>query len=539
MKIAQGLSKIVSNVRGGISRFSTAFVLTFLIFAVTTYSIISDCDTHVVSRILYSLSMALIISVLFRLISEKVGRFFYVSHISGAAAFVSNYIILTYAKPIEEYYQMCYFGIIIAAVCVITALLFTDENSELLIPYIVKNSIFTVLVAAILSAGVSLCLWAFNVLLLSSDNFYKTYEIALAFIWFVIFANMFLAYLPKKGEVLTIPKVFKTIVAYVALPVYILLMAVLYAYLIKILITRNMPVGQINWFASYASLFFVFFVFNVRQYSDKFTKTFTGLIGYFIIPVVIMQLAAIYQRVSAYGLTTPRSISLILVLISIIFALYSIFGRKLEHVFRIIAVIVLAVTVIPKINVIDLPKQSQTVILETALKKYSMLDDSGNIVPIKSADIPDSDKNKILSSFGYLRSAAGEVPKCVKNTEGGYDPEKLFGFEYPNMTDSDTEYLSYSSKLQATADISEFKTLVKISSSSEVYEYSVNSEKRVFDCAGLLNILRETYGSNSDVTDMVRIDENTYFLVDDAYADYDISEKKFLSVYVNGILFIK
>ena len=285
------------------------------------------------------------------------------------------------------------------------------------------------------------------------------------------------------------------------------------------------------------SPFFVFFVFNVRQCDEKLPKVFSKLIGYFIIPVVIMQLVAIYERIFAYGLTTPRIVSMILVGISIIFAVFSIFRKRLEHVILITGVVILVFTLVPKINIIEMPKKSQLDILEKYLIKNEMLVD-GEIVA--NPDVDDKDKERILSAYSYLRfNAAGEMPDWLEKTKKLNIQDVLgFGNYYDRNLNISCRYSSCE-----FVDVSEYTKMYKrnIDSDREFMNITFDIEGKTYsyDAFELAKELYETYGTDSDNVKPVELDENTTMYIENSLINFngDLSKLEYFDL--NTYILIK
>ena len=58
------------------------------------------------------------------------------------------------------------------------------------------------------------------------------------------------------------------------LPAALLLLAILYVYLGKIVVTGSMPSGKLNWFGSVALASYVFFWLSLRGSSNRFFRLF-------------------------------------------------------------------------------------------------------------------------------------------------------------------------------------------------------------------------------------------------------------------------
>ena len=534
MKIKNTIAGFLSKVKTGASRFVSVFIMSTIMFLLLSYDIVASTDSDFIYNLSYSLGLGAFFAVLLVLIAEykclkKLLQLLCIIPVAICFWVVSS---MGYSN---DFFLMGYWGIILALVCFILYLLFTRDNSKTLIPFIVKNFFFSVSVSTILSMGVSLCLAAFDTLIFNFD--YEIYVVANLFVWIVLFTNLFLAYLPKREDEIALPKIFKIIVVNVALPVYILLMLILYVYLLKIVVTGKMPVGQINWFASFASLFFVFFVFNVRQCDEKLPKIFTKLIGYFIIPVVIMQLVAIYERISAYGLTTPRIVSLILVGISIIFAVFSIFRKRLEYVILITGVVVLVFTLVPKINIIEMPKKSQLDILERYLVKNEMLS-NGEI--ITNPDVDEKDKERIVSAYRYLKyEAAGKMPDWFENSRDK-DIQEVLGFD--NYYDRNMHISCHYSSGEFV-DVSEYTKMYKRNLSFDREDMKINfdieGKTYSYDAFEIAKEMYETYGTNNDNIKPVELDENTTMYIENAWFDFSNEFSKLEYFDLNTYILIK
>jgi hypothetical protein len=283
---------------------------------------------------------------------------------------------------------------------------------------------------------------------------------------------------------------------YVALPVYLLLIAILCAYLGKVLVTFSFPSGRINWFASFASLFFVFFVFGLRQYrhENKFAAVFVKYGGYALMPIIAVQFMAIHIRLANYGLTAPRYVSVVLNGIAFLFAAVSLVkdGRFIKYMLPVLAAAALALTLTP-LNLFDVPARDQAARLTAALERNGMLVD-GEIIP--KSDIPEEDKISITSAYEYLRyNHAGERHAFVKET--GF--EETYGFKQRHEIDSDEElisrprYFSYYSPLKLF-DISGYRTIYEVNNNGTAPETPVEHE---FDSISAAKALHKIYGDGN------------------------------------------
>lgn len=518
MKLKKFLTDILKKTQMGVSRFVSAFIITIAIFVILSVETLYSFGADWMYNSCVSLALGLVFSIFLTICSERFKLKKKLAHFFPILPVVISYILLE-SDITKEYFYMGYWGIIFALGCFTLCLLYSENNEKKLIPHILKSVFFTALVCGLLNGGIFICLGAIQTLIYDFD--YEIYLVLLYFIWIVIYANTLLAYLPKHNEELVLPKLFNTIIVKVTLPIYIVLITILYIYLIKIVVTLNMPIGQINWFASFASLFFVFFAFCTKPYEDKLSKLFIKFSGYAIIPIVVMQLIAIYERVSAYGLTTPRIISLILVGISVIFAVVLILNKKLHKVWWAVGIIILAFTLVPKINIIDMPKASQINLLEKYLVKNNMLVDN-KIVPNK--DIEKYDKERITSAYDYLMNSAGKLPVWLEDNRHTAQIDVLgFGSDYYSIKSN--IYCNYSNEFEYI-DVSQYKNMIKYDEyidpdEDQTLTININNNVYEYDAKKLFRQLYDKYGENSDNIEPVELSENIVMYI--TYSDFSYS----------------
>jgi hypothetical protein len=396
-----------------------------------------------VLKVILSLVFAVILSVACEFMSIRYDfskRADLIQSITCAVTSVPCYFLINDLTS-DSYVFLAWAGLIV--VFMIAAVYFmydTQVNREMVLPQILKSGFFSGLVSALFFAGIAICLLAVNYLIVELPSEENWYLITAFFAFIVLFFNMFIALLPRKGQAITLPKIFKVLVMYVALPIYGLLLAVLYAYLTKILITWNMPGGQINLFASLASLFYIFFYLTLGSYDNKFVNFFMKYGGYFMIPILCAQGVAVWIRFDAYGLTVSRWISIIFNLIASAFIIVSLIkkGKHIKYVILAFAVICLLSSVGP-LNAIDIPIYEQTIRLESILKRNDMFAD-GKIIP--NGNISKEDKRAITSAYEEI-IYEDKMPGYLDENSSFY---VIFGFErideYGNDDQSRHTYVS-------------------------------------------------------------------------------------------------
>ena len=526
MKLKEFFKNFFLRIKEGISRFLVAFICSVVLFLTVSFEIIFETNSdEIIVPLCMAFAFGAVFSVLLKITEEYFNRFKIKRALQYALSIVATFVCFILVKLNYEslYMIMAYSGIMIALVCFIFYVLMRGKNRNLVFPKLVASLIFTGAVCGILSAGLSTCIAAFQSLIFDWDDSYKVYEIVNLFVWTVGYINIFLSFVPQKDKEVTQSKIFKAFVLFAGLPLYMLLITILLVYLAKIVITWNMPVGEINWFASFASLFFIFFLLSVMQYEEKAAKLFAKFGGYLLIPVLIMQAIAVFERINAYGLTTPRTVSLVLIVISAMFIGASLITPKhMNKIALASGIIVLIVTVTP-LNVIDMPIASQTDILKEVLMANNMLKD-GKVIP--NENISDNDAEKILSAYSYLKYDAEKLPDFIPDSTKS--TKELFGVENSlGYRDWDNRIYCYFETKEAI-DITGYDRMVKADAFDASIEIEHKGQRYDVDLKEVARELYETYGKDQEEVDLYQVNgdialyiESLSFNVENDGIDYN------------------
>ena len=307
--------------------------------------------------------------------------------------------------------ELYYWGIFFAAVLGIVFIFIPKNNQKTYFAGIFKYFLFSFLMTLVLFCSGSLLLITFQNLIYDFDatgsgKIYETY----ASICYIVFGiNIYVYYLFYRREENTSGKAFKVIFLYILLPVFFLLIAVLYGYLLKALILLEFPKGQVNWFVSFASAIYFVFYFILREYDDiPAVKIFYRFGALAFIPLVCVQIPAYFVRVHAYGFTGWRYASLMFIIFTLImFALTFIKkGKFAKYSILVLAFIILFTSVSP-FNLIKMAHKSQMTRLMKVLNKYELYDNENKTLVHFDKDelykaIETDDWDKLHSSYSYL-----------------------------------------------------------------------------------------------------------------------------------------
>lgn len=144
-------------------------------------------------------------------------------------------------------------------------------------------------------------------------------------------------------------------------PALLIYSVILYLYIFKIILTFNLPKGQIAYLVTgFVSLLFLLKgcqSFLRQRYYDWFYRHASLL----SIPTLILCWIGIYYRISQYGFTVPRVYLIVVVLLLTLLSL-SFFTKKVSHYYIIAwtaVVITVGISYIPGISVQDIETSSQ------------------------------------------------------------------------------------------------------------------------------------------------------------------------------------
>lgn len=524
MKFRQWIKALIINTINKNKRFVIPIIYLALVslFLIHT-SIYSSFNNE--QYLIASLFIGMIFSLLMILSFEKKNK--NNSIIITLASILVTVIIYLYLPLLssDSYVYLAYFGIVVAILSLILFVLYKLDDNEKIFAYLFSKLIYCWIISLTLLVGLFICVAAFDYLILNIQDVYKIY-LSIGIVC-EVFINgcLFLSYIPN-GESLTISKPYENVVHKVAFTLYYILVVILYGYLLKVVITFNMPVGKINWFASFALLFYCFFYLS-GLYLDKgigmFHKKYGGLV---LLPIFLMQSIAIYIRVNAYGLTFWRITSIIFNIIALSFIISSFIKVNRRWVFVFISLIILLVS-ISHFNLIDIPIYQQEYLAKKVLIKNNMYVDDKII---SNSEISSEDKEVIRQAYLYVRYSESNKANLFKDIS--YDSfESTFGFSLDsNETNNKEKYdYCYYYREDENYDIAQYSQLTLI----EVYD---SDEKGINDYC---RKLYKTYGKEFPL-DLYYITENGDCLIFESLSfTYDKDNDKITNIYYYGLLLRK
>lgn len=190
--------------------------------------------------------------------------------------------------------------------------------------------------AAVLFAGLSIAMLAidqlFNVVI---DGKVYLYLLTITGIGFTTF--YFMAGIPSAFKALNTtepvyPKGLKVFTQYVLLPLMVIYLAILLVYEVSILISWELPKGTVSMLIlSYAvvGLLSVLLIYPIKERTENhWFKQFSRFFFIMMIPLLVLLMLAIWERIRHYGITEPRYILIVLAIWLTIITAYFLWSAK-------------------------------------------------------------------------------------------------------------------------------------------------------------------------------------------------------------------
>ncbi len=217
---------------------------------------------------------------------------------------------------------------------------------------------------------------------------------------FLLFAPwMFLGGLPDEDTPADARGAFRKFNCRMLLPLSLLLMAILLAYVGKIVLTWTMPIGTMNGYALAALALFTFFHLTLTGHENAVSAFFVRWCPWLMLPILAAQQVGVWIRIDAYGLTAARVYGIIGTVLCAGVVVTALLHSKARWFFPVASLAVLIFIGTP-LNAENIARFEQEARLEAALMRNHMLAEDGSI--IANADADTVDKTIIYDAAHYL-----------------------------------------------------------------------------------------------------------------------------------------
>jgi len=290
------------------------------------------------------------------------------------------------------------------------------------LPYFAKNNqlnywrfnfdvfnrfILSTFFSMIIYAGISIALGVINLLFnaeISSEIF--------ADLWIIIIGMFavtnFLSGFPKQfyySDEFDYPKALRIFVQFILVPLTTIYLAILYAYIIKILFTWELPQGYVSYLVlsfSAVGLLALMIIYPIKDnIKYKWISTFGKYFFLSILPLIILLFISIFIRINQYGITENRYYVVIFAVWLTAIAIYSL-ATKFKNI-KIIAisfsVLFLIISYGPWSS-FNIGKISQLNKLNKIITEYNILPNGE--ISSDTIDLPDSVYNHMYDISDYL-----------------------------------------------------------------------------------------------------------------------------------------
>ena len=312
-----------------------------------------------------------------------------------------------------SFWEMVYFGSAVSVASFAVAQLFGKRNAWTVFGRVFLAAVFVGLVSFAVFLGSILCIAAYDGLIAKVSR--TVWGDMAILIWCFLAPVVMAAMLPKDNEPTEHPKAF-TVLFWFLVPIGMALLAILYAYVAKIVTTWSMPSGTMNWFASCAVGGYLFLWLSLRCSRVRFFAFLARWGWVALLPVVATQIVGIVIRYNAYGLTAPRMAGMATLTIGIYALALAALDRSARSAFIALAVAGLVLTVSP-FNILDVPIMQQTARLWAALERAECFAGGGFSVPEKP-NIAEKDAKIIDGAWRYLTERGQTFFRYTRENDG-------------------------------------------------------------------------------------------------------------------------
>lgn len=528
-------------------------------------------DMTTLLHVCYSFALGCVFSIPATLLSERFSSSAFKKYAFQIAAGIAGSVLGYFARDgfwrgSGVYDSLYYFGIAFAVIAFSIFLFIPKTDSKAYFALVFKHFFFCSLLSLVVLAGMCLLIYAVqNLILDTSESF--IYECCVAFCFLVVAVNSFAYHLFYKRNEASSGKAFRIIMLYILLPVFAVLLLILYAYLVKALVLLKLPNGQINWFVSFASCFYIVFYFILREYENlPAVRVFYRFGAFAFIPLICVQIPAFFIRVDAYGFTGYRYSSLLFIIFSVLAIALTFVkkGRFCKYSLPLLAALILFDSVSP-FNLIDMAHKSQYGRMLGVLEKYSMFDmEKGTLTEYDREElektIGDDDRERLLGSYRYVVWKSGiPAPEWMRKIDekesknvGVLPFEELFGIKERKEDEKLLCFKSRVGNLKTTYDIAPFRRMKELHEYKSTYEYTDNEYTDKYPSVKI-DTLNGTYdvtefflslASKKDSGDATcpiwySPDEKTTFLFENIDYEYNEERKLFRNFEYSGFAFYK
>ena len=262
------------------------------------------------------------------------------------------------------------------------------------------------IICGITALGIALVMATFVTLILSGSHYMLIIRAEFLVLGCIFGCGLLDAQIRMDRE---LPRFFTVIVKYLLMILLTAAFAIIYGYILKIVITRVVPSNEI--FRILAGLFIIGLPIWTMAGSfepDHPLVRISVKLPYIFIPFLFLQGYAIRERILAFGLTPLRCLCLALMAFEIIYILvYALRRRETGVMLPVLAGMALICLALPYVNIFSLSNRSQKAIFD-------------RFITAEFTALSNDEQSALAGSYYYLAGNADG-----KAMLAGIDPEKI------------------------------------------------------------------------------------------------------------------
>lgn len=228
-------------------------------------------------------------------------------------------------------------------------------------------------------------------------------------------------------------KFIETVISFVLLPLTALATIIIYIYMLKILVLRQIPQNSI--YRIIAGLFVVAFPVWVMTYEykqkSKFIEVFSKIMPIAFIPLIGLQIYSIGARIGENGITPVRYMGVMFIIFEIVAIVLSIINKRkyLTNAVLVAAGLLAITTILPVVNMEEISNYNQASRLKNAWREGESF-----------TSLSSEEKATASSAYRYLLRQENSEKYLPKYLDKEELTEKLI--EHYSPYDEDYEYRS-------------------------------------------------------------------------------------------------
>lgn len=429
------ISSIIKVLKKSFERFPVTISIVFMITIIYTIAIkgrvISNQTLSNITLFAFIFSSStFLIETIIQKLNMKKGLYYFLtailsliltfaSNIQNSVFGMENSIFLTRTTRLIACYSLS---------AILFSIYFNYKNSHQSFSeyanHVVTNLFKASIIYGLLAIGVAIITSVFVFLILDGKDYSLILRIEILLLGFYYIPNVIYSFCNVDGK---IGKFTKILVKYVLDPLVMISFIIIYLYIVKILITFDIPSNQI--YRIITSLFVIGCpIWTMADYfkDDGILSKINKKLPILFTPFILLQIYSIGVRIINNGITEARYLCVMLIIFEIIYVIIYLKNKeKIGNIIPIIVAFIIISFIVPFVNMYKISEISQYNNLKIYKEKTSYTQE---------------EKNKIRGAYYYLKnSEQGE--KLIGQTLTEKDIKEITKIEDLKLSEQDRDYI--------------------------------------------------------------------------------------------------